>query len=338
MRYYTGLDVSLDKTNICVVDEQGATVCEGETPSDATAIGDWLRQREIRPHRVGLEAGMTCRVLQRSLAHDGLPAVCIDSRHAHKVLSARLNKTDRNDARGIAELIRTNMFKRVHIKSLESQKALALLTARKILSRKRQDIKNAIGALLREFGLKLGRVGKSTYHEHVCTLVEDAPYLADSIGPLLSIWSSLGECFTQLDEQVSRLAKADPVCRRLMTTPGVGPLVALTYKTVIDDPTRFKRSRTVGAYLGLTPKSYQSGVVSLRGRVSRWGDKNLRAALANAAMVILTPRCRPTALKLWAEQIVVRRGRKRAIVALARRLAVILHHIWIEGAEFRVQP
>jgi transposase len=335
MRYYVGLDVSLHTTSICVMNELGATVREYEVESDAKAIAASLRGERRRYHRLGLEAGALPMSLQAGLSKAHLPAICIEARHAHGMLKSRLNKTDRNDARGIAELMRTGSFKAVHVKSLDSRQAKALLTARGLLVVKRRDMENAIGGILRSFGLKVPRGRRVGYGEMVRSLIAKAPRLEEVIDPLLQAWATIKAQLERLHERICAISNADPICQRLMTAPGVGPLVAISYRSVIDDPERFRRSRTVGSWVGLTPRTWQSGATERRGGISRCGDKALRAMLVSAAVAVLSRRTHDTDLKAWGQNVEARRGHSKALIAVARRLSVILHHMWVDGVDFR---
>lgn len=248
-------------------------------------------------------------------------------------LAAQLNKTDRHDARGIAQMMRVGLFKSVHVKTPTSQRLRTVLTARQLLRNKLQDVENEIRGLIRNFGYHLGKVTARDFEARVRELIADSDLhiVADA---LLLARRSLREQFGRLDDMLVRLAREDEVSRRFMTVPGVGPLVALVFRATVDVPARFTRSRTVGAHFGLTPRKHQSGEVDRTGRISRWGDAMMRSALYEAAQVLLTRVKRWSALKAWAAQVSRRRGHKKAIVALARRIGVILHRMWVDGTEF----
>lgn len=246
-----------------------------------------------------------------------------------------MNKSDRNDARGIAQMIRVNLFRPVHVKTLTSQKRRALLTARKILQEKAIAIGNDIRGLLRNFGLKVGAVGAGKFDERIRELVEGMSELMEIMEPLLAARQKLREMFTKLHRKLLSIARDDEVCRRLMSVPGVGPVVSLAFVATIDVPARFKNSKTVGPSLGLTPALKQSGESLRVGRVSLCGDEMTRALLYEAAQVMLTRARKWSWLKAWAMNVAKRRGLKKAVVTLARRLAVIMHRIWIDGSVFR---
>jgi transposase len=251
------------------------------------------------------------------------------------VLKAQINKTDRNDARGIAQMMRVGLYRPVHVKTLRSQKLRMLLTHRKLLQSKAIAIENDLRGTLRNFGLKVGMVGTVKFEARIKELVENLPDLAVLVEPLLVVRRVLREQFVILHRRLLAIVRDDEVCRRLMTTPGVGPVVALTYRATVDVPARFRKSKAVGAVFGLTCSKYQSGEIDWSGRISRCGDEMMRAMLYEAAQSMLVRSTRWSWLKAWAMQIARRRGMKKAIVALARRLAVIMHRIWVDGTEFR---
>jgi transposase len=250
-------------------------------------------------------------------------------------LKAQINKTDRNDARGIAQMMRAGLYRPVHVKTLRSQKLRMLLTHRKLLQSKAIAVENDLRGTLRNFGLKVGMVGAAKFEARIRELVKNLPDLAVLIEPLLAVRRVLREQTAVLHRRLLAIARDDEVCRRLMTVPGVGPVVALTYRATVDVPVRFRNSKAVGAVFGLTPSKYQSGEVDRSGAISRCGDDMMRVMLYEAAHIMLVRSTRWSWLRAWAMQIARRRGLKKAIVALARRLAVIMHRIWVDGTEFR---
>jgi transposase len=335
MKHYAGLDVSLKETSICIVDETGKICRELKVASHPEDLLRALRDPVLNLVRVGLEAGPLSQWLFSALAEAGLPVVCIETRHARAYLKAQINKTDRNDARGIANMMRVNLFRPVHVKTLASQKQRALLTARKLLQGKAIAIENDIRGLLRNFGLKVGVAGAAKFEQRIRELVEGLPDLSEVMEALLEARRKLREQFTKLHRKLLAIVRDDTVCRRLMTIPGVGAVTALAYRVTIDVPARFRKSKAVGAVLGLTPAQHQSGEMNRVGRVSLCGDGMLRALLYEGAQTVLTRSVKWSWLKAWAMKIARNRGLKRAIVALARRLAVIMHRIWVDGTEFR---
>ncbi|PSH61689.1 IS110 family transposase [Phyllobacterium brassicacearum] len=334
MKYYSGLDVSVKETAVCIVDETGKLCREMKVvshPDDLIAV---LQDPAWNFERIGLEAGPLSQWLYEGLAKAGLPVICIETRHAKAFLKAQPNKTDRNDARGIAQMMRVNLYRPVHVKTLTSQKRRALLTARQLLQEKAIAIENDIRGLLRNFGLKVGLVGKVKFEERIDELVEDRPDVREIMQPLLIARKLLREELTKLHKKVLDLARDDEICRLLMTIPGVGPVVALAYTATIDISERFAHSKAVGPALGLTPILKESGESKRVGRISCCGDGMMRGLLYEAAQVLLTNVKKWSWLKAWAMNIAKRRGRQKAVVALARRLAVIMHRIWRDGTEF----
>jgi transposase len=303
--------------------------------SEPEALLAVLKSPAYHFKRLGLEAGPLSQWLFGALSEADLPVICVETRHMRAVLKAQINKTDRNDARGIAQMMRVGLYRPVHVKTLRSQKLRMLLTHRKLLQSKAIAIDNDLRATLRNFGLKVGLVGAVRFEARIKELVEDLPDLAALVEPLLIVRQALREQFGILHRRLLAAVGNDEVCRRLMTVPGVGPVVALTYRATVDVPARFRNSKAVGAVFGLTPSRYQSGEINLTGAISRCGDEMMRAVLYEAAQVMLTRTIKWSWLKAWAMKIARRRGMKKAIVALARRLAVIMHRIWVDGSEFR---
>ncbi|PRX02130.1 UNVERIFIED_ORG: transposase IS116/IS110/IS902 family protein [Martelella mediterranea] len=231
-------------------------------------------------------------------------------------------------------MMRVNLFRPVHVKTLTSQKRRALLTARKVLQEKAIAIENDVRGLLRNFGLKVGVIGAAKFEDRIRELVEGVPDLALIMDPLLAARRKLREEFSRLHRKVLEIARDDIVCTRLMTVPGVGPVTALAFTSTIDVPARFRNSRAVGPALGLTPKLNQSGESHRIGRVSLCGDAMMRALLYEAAQVMLTRVKKWSWLKAWAMNLAKRSGQRRAIVALSRRLAIVMHRMWCDGSDF----
>jgi transposase len=292
-----------------------------------------LRAPGYRFKRIGLEAGPLSQWLFSALGEANLPVICVETRHMRAVLKAQINKTDRNDARGIAQMMRVGLYRPVHVKTLRSQKLRMLLTHRKLLQSKAIAIEKR--GTLRNFGLKVGIAGWTKFEARIEELVEDVPDLAVLVESLLVVRRVLREQIAVLHRRLLTIVRDDEVCRRLMTIPGVGPVVALTYRATVDVPARFRKSKSVGAVFGLTCSRDQSGERDRPGAISRCGDEMMRAMLYEAAQAMLLRSAKWSWLKAWAMQIARRRGMKRAIVALARRLAVIMHRMWVDGAEFR---
>src|SRR6202045_4784000 len=335
MDHFAGLDVSVKETSVCIVDETGRIVREVKVASEPEVLLAVLKNPVYHFGTIGLEAGPLSQWLSSALAEAGLPVICVETRHMRAVLKAQINKTDRNDARGMAQMMRVGLYRPVHVKTLRSQKLRMLLTHRKLLQSKAIAIDNDLRGTLRNFGLKVGMVGTVKFETRIKELVGNSPELAALIEPLLVVRRVLREQFVILHRRLLAIVRDDDVCRRLMTVPGVGPVVALTYRATVDVPARFKNSKAVGAVFGLTPSRYQSGEIDRPGAISRCGDEMMRAMLYEAAHIMLVRLAKWSWLKAWAMKIPRHRGMKKAIVALARRLAVILHRIWVDGTEFR---
>src|SRR5262247_3177669 len=327
MDYFAGLDISVKETSVCIVDDAGKIVREARVASEPEALLQVLANTRYRFKRVGLEAGPLSQWLYSVFAEAGLPVICVETRHMRAMLKAQINKTDRNDARGIAQMMRVGLYRPVHVKTLRSQKLRMLLTHRKLLQSKAIAIENDLRATLRNFGLKVGVIGTVKFEARIRELVENLPDLAVLVEPLLIVRRVLREQIVILHRRLLAIVREDEVCRRLMTTPGVGPVVALTYLATVDGSPRFRKSKAVGAVFGLTCSKYQSGEIDRSGRISRCGDEMMRVMLYEAAQSMLRSK-KWSWLKAWAMQIARRRGMKKAIVALARRLAV-----WVDGTE-----
>jgi len=335
MDYFAGLDISVKETSVCIVDDTGRLVREVKVASEPEALLPVVTNPLWRFKRIGLEAGPLSQWLFSALAEAGLPVICVETRHMRAVLQAQINKTDRNDARGIAQMMRAGLYRPVHVKTLRSQKLRMLLTHRKLLQSKAIAIDNDLRGTLRNSASRVGVVGALKFEARIRELVEDLPDLAELVEPMLVVRRTLREQIGILHGRLLAIVHNDDVCRRLMTVPGVGPVVALTYRATVDVPARFRNSKAVGAVFGLTPSRYQSGETNRTGAISRCGDEMMRAMLYEAAHIMLVRLAKWCWLKAWAMKIARQRGIKKAIVALARRLAVIMHRIWVDGTEFR---
>ena len=337
MDLFVGLDVSVRTTSVCVMNGAGQVLKEAKVESEPSAIADLLDSFDGHYRRIGLEAGPLSQWLYSGLASAGYPVICVETRHMKAAPSAQINKTDRNDARGIAQMMRVGLYRPVHVKTERSQEIRMLLTARKFLQSKIIDAENNLRGLLRNFGLKVGAVTRAQYEARVIELLEHRPHLALAVGPLLEVRRVLREQYQILHAAMGRFAADDGICRLLMSAPGVGPLVALTFRVGVDEAPRYSRSRSVPAHFGLTPARYQSGELD-RGRgISKCGDTTVRWALVEAAGIILRQNTKSSPLKVWGMGLAKRRGPAKALVAVARRLAVILHRMWVDGTEYRWQ-
>ena len=330
---FAGLDVSLEETAICIVDETGKVIRELRAASDPDALIETLTATGLSFERVGLEACSLSSWLHQGLTRAGLPALCIETRAAKAAMGAMPNQTDRNDARGLAQIIRTGWYRAVHVKSMPCRSARALLGVRRTMWTKQRDIENAVRAVLREAGLKLGTPPRKLFAGRVRELASFDEAVCDIIEPLLEVLGVMVRQIEQLTKRVLEAVRVEPICRRLMTVPGVGPLTALTFRATLDQPELFRRSRDVGAHLGLTPRRYQSGETDVQGRISRCGDELARTALYEAAHTLLT-RCQKRSVpKAWGMRVAQRRGMAKARVAVALKLAVVFHRMWSDRAE-----
>lgn len=334
MDLYIGLDVSLASTALCVVSAQGKVVKETAAPSEPEDLVRVLRGLPGRVVGVGLEAGPLSQWLYQHLAEAGFATVVMEPRQVKGALKAMPIKTDRRDAEGIARLLQMGWFRSVHCKSLSAQEMRALLSSRKAIQQATLSLELSIRGVLRNFGLKMGQVAKGRFEQRVLELAEGNPMLEAAATPILSARRALRQELAGMEKLLRDHAKSDRVCRQLMTMPGVGFRVALTVKAAIDDPERFRSSRDVGPWAGLTPRREQSGERDIIGEISRAGDAGLRTALYQAATVMLHSG-RPNWLSAWAWNVAKRRGKKRATVALARRIGVVVHRMWRDNAEFR---
>ena len=335
MEHYAGIDVSLELSSVCIVDAQGAIVKEAKVASDPEALVTWFREAGFPVMRIGLEAGPLSQWLHTGLKQADFAVLLLETRHVKAALSAMTVKTDRKDARGIAQLIRMGWFRPVHAKSAAAQEVRALLVARKQLLNKVLDIETSIRGILRNFGLKVGDIPRGGFESRVRELAAGQAMLEQVVDAMLAARTTLRAQFNRLHKAVLAIVREDAVCRRLMTVPGVGPLTAIIFKSAVDDPSRIKRSKGAGALFGLTPRKYQSGERDVTGAITRVGDEMVRTALYEAANALLLRVRRFSTLKRWAMEVAKRRGMKRAKVALARKLAVILHRMWVDGSDFR---
>lgn len=336
MEYFAGLDVSLRSCALCIVDGKGAVLLERELPCEIKDIAECLGAFPHLISRIGFEAGTMSQHLFFGLKAAGFDVVCMEARQVNAALSAMRNKTDKNDARGIAQVLRTGWFSAVHMKSREAHGVRALLSTRKALLKKTVDLANEVRGLLKIFGIRLPKAVKhGSFDGIVRPLIEMDDVLTHALVPLLDARLVLYQHFLELDRRVKRAASNDDVCMRMMTVPGVGPIAALTFKAAVDDPARFKRSRTVGAHFGLTPRRYQSGEHDNPGRISKSGDRDVRATLYAAANALLMRTMAGSRIKAWGMRLMRTKGRRRAVVAVARKLAVLLHRMWTDGTVFR---
>lgn len=346
MEYYIGLDISQKQTSICIVDEKGKVIAESKTLTNPCDIYDWIgkqkgvEQKKIR--HVGLEAGAMSNWLCTELRKLGLPIICLETFQAHRFLKTCRNKTDKNDARGLAQLVRMGgeFIQPVSIRTQTSQALRTLLTLRQALVNQKVNLENNISGCLKPFGLLVprGNVKAATFEarvrEALCKGEDKGVHLEDAMMASLSAYNQICQQIGRLTKQIEAAVKQESVCRRLMTAPGVGPIVALSFMTAVDDPKRFSADDDIGAYFGLTPKQYQSGETDLRMSISKMGNSMTRSHLVQAATVILCGCKKWSSLRAWGMKIAKRRGFQKARIAVARKLAIILHRMWINETDF----
>jgi transposase len=334
MNHYAGIDVSLKYSSVCVVDASGKIVREDTVASEPEALIAWFSELGFEVTRIGLEAGPQSQWLYAAMRQAGLTVELLETRHVRDAFKAMPVKTDRKDAQGIAQLMRLGWFRPVHCKSIAAQEIRAILSARKLVQSKLRDIEMSLRGTLRGFGLKVGKTTPNRFAARIKELVEGHPTLQAIATSLLAVHAVLLREFKVFEKRVRVMARQDERARLLMSTPGVGVLVALTYVSAIDDPGRFTSSKRAGAHFGLTPKKYQSGETDITGRISKIGDKGVRTALYEAAHIILTKPVKGSALKSWAARLAKRAGMNKAKVALARKLAVIMHRMLVNRTPF----
>ncbi|WP_208631983.1 IS110 family RNA-guided transposase [Rhizorhabdus wittichii] len=341
--FSVGLDVSQRSTSICVVDEQGQVVLEGQAKTDPFEIGRYLQKRLDGPLKLGMETGSLAAWLYHGLRKMGFDVVCMDAVHAHRALSLKRHKTDRNDARGLAELLRmgSDWMNIVHVREQASQELRVQLAARGRLVKQRVDLENELCGLLKPFGFVVarGNVGAETFRDRVVDALTHAQDIGIQIKalllPLLDVHRVLARHITDADARLEAIAATEPICRKLMTIPGVGPVTALAFRAAVDDPSRFKTAADVGVYFGLTPRRQQSGEKDRHGRISKRGDVGMRLHLVQAATVLLVSVKRWSTLKAWGVRLVNRIGFNKAKVAVARKLATVMYRIWRDQSVFR---
>jgi transposase len=335
MEQFVGLDISQVMTHICVVDGKGKRLWQGKCLTNPEDIARTIRDKAPSANLIGLESGSLSPWLWHSLKEMGLPVVCVDARHAHGALSMQINKTDANDSQGIAQMMRTSFFKEVTVKSLDSHRIRSLLGARAQLVGIRTDLKNQVRGVLKTFGFMVSQSVEKGFEAKVRGTMTGQPLLQKMVAPLMVVLRSVQEQVNELDRLLGDYAENDKICSHLMTIPGIGVVTAVAFTATVDNPNRFKKSRSVGAYFGLTNKRYQSGEMDYSGRISKCGDRLVRSYLYEAAGALLTRTKKWSALKSWGLRIAKRSGMNKAKVAVARKLAVIMHQMWVTGESFR---
>jgi len=335
MTMYAGLDVSDKMTHVCVVDGDGLIAWRGVCASDPEVIAKTLSRRAPGLVRVVLETGPLSAFLYHGLIERGVAVICICARHAKGVLSARINKSDPHDAEGLAQLARTGWFKAVRIKQEATHMDRAQLKIRAQLVQSHRAMANQLRGLLKLFGLRLGQVTTPNKRaERLVALFAQKPELKPVMMPLIESLEALETQIRRSSRLLAASAAADPVATRLMSVPGVGPITALVFKSSIEDPDRFDRGEDAGAFAGLVPRRSQSGERDYKGHISKAGDPMLRSALYEAANSLLVRVKRPCALQTWGKALAQAKGPKRARIAVARKLAILLHRLWQSETEF----
>lgn len=335
MHYYVGLDVGLKQTFICVVDDSGRQIQACDVASDAQAISRALAKLKAEDALVGLETGQLSIFLSKALQAKGWKVVCMDARAVAAALSTQVNKTDKNDARGIAHLLRCGLYREVHVKSDEACDRRILLASRRQLMTQAASLESTLRGLLKIYGVVPGPARRLAFIPSVREAIKGLGMGARAgLEALVGSLESIRAALASLDAQVRLRAKDDPRSALLMSMPGVGPLTSSALVTVLDDAGRFTKSRSVGAYLGLTPRQYASGETQRQGRISRCGPAECRAMLFEAAHCLLHFYKGASNLKRWGQKLAKKKGMKRAIVAVARRMAVIMHRMLVTGEPF----
>jgi transposase len=333
--YYIGLDVSMKETFICVLDSKGNVYKEHSIESDPQKIASYIHNLKKPIEKVGLESGGLSHYLVSGLRQFDIPAYCIDARKIKAFLSTRINKTDKNDARGIADVMRCGIYKEVHHKSKESVETNIELTARRLIVDERTKVSNSVRGLLKTFGIRLGNVGRAEFVSRAKDAISDLDSKSQiAFEALLNCYKVLHEQIKSFNQRIKAQVKKDDDLLRLMTIPGVGPITASKFKSTIDDPSRFGKARAVGAFLGLTPKLYSSGEIHHQGRISKYGCSETRSLLVESAMTLLTQSKKWSRLKAWGLKLSRKHGMKKAAVAVARKLAIIMYIILRDKCSF----
>ncbi len=334
MDEYIGLDVSLKETAVSIR-RDGRRVWRGKCPSDPQLLAALIRKHAPAPKRVVFETGPLSVWFFHALVAEGVPAICIDARHAKAALDMAANKTDANDADGLANLAEVGFYKEVRVKSFDSMLTRTLVAARTRLVRIGTELSNQIRGLMKTFGLVVPAAMGSKFEHHVHALLSDNRDLGQIIRPLLEAWHAVRLRAAELGRKLLADARRSAACQLLMSIPGVGVVTATSFVSAIEEPANFKHSRSVGAFVGLTTRRYQSGEIDYDGHISRRGDSHLRGLLYEAATVLLTRSRSECDLRKWGLQLRERLGFKRATVAVARKLAVNMHSMLITGEPFR---
>lgn len=336
MKYYAGLDVSMKETFICIQDETGKVISQTKAKTDPYEISESLKKHKVQLEKVGLESGALSHWLTEELRKHTIPVICIDARKMATLLSVRINKTDKNDAKGIAEAMRCGMYTEVAQKSKAAIEIATLMRSRRLLIQQKVQTTNAIRGFLKTYGIRLGSVGEMTFADKVRKILSESGCEIARVGieALIESFEKLIELIRALTLQVEAIARKDEDVKLLMTIPGIGAVTALSFKVEIDDPKRFKDSRAVGAYLGMTPRQYSSGEIQQQGRISKCGSTEVRNLLCEAAIVMMTRTKSWSKLKAWGLRIAKKHGFKKAATAVGRKMAVMMHSMLITKKGF----
>jgi transposase len=335
MKYYTGLDVSLKTTAICIVNQDGKVVFEDSIATDPATIASVIQETQLPIEKVAIESGSISHWLEQQLCQRGLPIICIDAHKMSKVLSIKINKTDKNDARLIAEALRCNFFSQVAPKTQEKAELQIVLHSRRTLKNIANQLKNTIRGHLKIFGFFLGPIGGKKFLEKVPVLIKDqSEDVKMALGELLEAFSKILEKVDSLTSRIEKLASNDEDVKLLKTIPGVGTLTALSFKVYVGDPSRFKTSKAVGAYFGMTPRQYSSGETHRQGRVSKRDSSEMRFLLNEAASVMLYRTKSWCKEKAWGLKLKKKKGHKKATMAVGRKLSTIMHRMLITRKAF----
>ncbi len=335
MSYYAGLDVSMKDTSIAIVNTQGKIVFETMCKTDPEVIAKTLNDSKFIFEKIGIESGCISFWLIEELKRLSLKAICIESKQMATIIALKINKTDRNDARLIADAMRCNLYKEVYLKTKKSVDVSLQMGARRTLVDVRTKLKNSTRGFLKAYGIRLGGISHVKFSEGVRRAVKNCEQgVQVAVEGLLNSYEEVCKSIESAEKEIEKLCKTDPVIELFESIPGVGTITALTYKAVIDDPFRFTDPRDVGAYLGLTPNQYSSGDTVKQGRISKCGSGELRTLLVECATVILTRTSGWTKLKAWGLKIMRKSGLKKAAAAVARKLAIIMLRMWQEKKGF----
>lgn len=337
MKHYIGLDVSMKETFICVMDEAEHIVYEGVEKTHPSILVEHLNALNLNIVKIGIESGSLSHWLVSNMQKQNMPAICVDARHMEGILSSTINKTDKNDARGIANAMRCNMYRSVCLKSQVDLDICNLITARKTLVKESSRVKSSIRGIFKTQGVCITTTGKKDFLKKAREALESLSNISQmALTGLLNALECIYEQIRILEAQIKFEAQNDPDVMLLMTIPGIGPITALSFKASIGDPKRFPDSRSVGAYLGMTPQEHSSGEIKRLGRISKCGASELRSLLYEAGIVMLTRSKVWSKPKAWASKIQRKKGLKKAAVALGRKLAVVMHRMLITKEAFRL--